>query len=1625
MFDSMHLLRRTSMWMVMTVLACTWVSDVRADQQRFLPPTPSEFYRLEGPQFVVKMPMEVIDGNPQSVRLRFTNPPLETGIVEQDGQYYSTVRMNGEGAIANPGEPELPRVTRLVMIGNTGNVNLNVTGLTYTSTADDFPILPAQSLDDDARAGFVPPDAATYGRNDWYPSSVAEISEPAALRDVRFVVVTVYPVQVNPFTGQRRVYDDVEISITNSGGAGVNEIHVHPTSISPDFKKLYTQFENFRGSSLDQLPVAPGKYIAICDSSSQIVTQVQRLIDWKRKRGIDAQLARMQVEIGSTTSTGIKAYINNQYTASNGQLEYVALIGDATTSNGEYLAIPTNGTTLDNYYGMLASGGPNPDPVPDLAVGRLTCNYIEELVFIVNKTIDYESIPYTGNTGWFTRGYCIANTGSAPSNTSTKQYTKQIMLQRGLSPVYFNSYSGYTNIDTLNAHLTEGVSVVNHRMSWISGEMEETDLDGCPVTQMLPFVMTITCGTGSFLSTTTLSEKWLRPSTAPNVSEYRGAIGAVGLSGAGTHTRYNNMIDAGVMYGLYALDIQTQGAALIAGKLELYRNYGTSNPTQTADFCSWANLMGDPAVPIWREFPATATVTKPSSLPVGTNNVTIQVSQGGSPVNEALVSLVKGTETFVSGYTNAAGSVNLPVTLTTTGSLNVTITKQNLYPYQGTISVVNATASLSYYSVTVDDDNTGGTSGDGNGVLNSGETADLVLRLQNTGTSQTVSSINGTLTCASPGITITSASSAYPNIAVGANAVPTTPFRVQVGAVMDSIPLEFHLATTSSAGNQDIRADVLPRAANVAYVSRTVSDANNRVDPGETVDVAVTFRNSGLRALISASGILRSLDAHVIVNDSLGTYGAVSSGSTASNSGNRFNVSADPWTAAGYSARLLLIITDTNGFRDSVEFVDVIGEAAATSPTGPDSYGYYAYDESEVQPAGSASVYEWIEIWNQGGTSLNFNDNSDNLDASSTVMLPFGFKFYGQVFDRVTICSNGWLAFGDYPMNDFRNYLIGSPLGPPNQVAAYWDDLAASGPDSNVYYRYDLGNHTFTVEWRTKTLWTNVPQFFQIILYDTTYYPTPTGDGKIKVQYQLCSADANQDDYPQDDNPYASVGIQNDDHSIGLSYCFMNTYASGAAPLGNERAIMFTTDVTGYIPTSLTLLSPAGGETWYQHGTATITWVGGQTGDNMLIELSRNGTSGPWETIVASTPNDRSHSFTVSGPPASACRVRITSVSDPGETDMSELDFTISALRIATPNGGEIWMADSSATITWMGGDPSANVRIDLFRSGMTGPWQTLAASTPNIGSYTFSAAPPTSSQCRVQVTSLSDATDTDASDADFSILVMQDLFFEDCESGFDSWTHSSAGGTWVDEWHVSTERAYAGTNSFKCGSSSTGNYAIYNDARLMMPIYNNLPANTRLYFQHQIQSETSRQYADSAYDGGIVEISVNGGAFTQITPVGGYDMHFRYLSGSGNPATGPMMGIPCYADSTPPDWRQGEIDLSAYAGQNVQIRFRFGSDRGTGWEGWYLDNIRMAAPIISPWTPFQPINVVLTVSGANLTLRWIDDGNLFYRIYSSTSPSGPWETQTNWWTTGNEFTITNGISAVKRFYQVVGWDGN
>ena len=278
------------------------------------------------------------------------------------------------------------------------------------------------------------------------------------------------------------------------------------------------------------------------------------------------------------------------------------------------------------------------------------------------------------------------------------------------------------------------------------------------------------------------------------------------------------------------------------------------------------------------------------------------------------------------------------------------------------------------------------------------------------------------------------------------------------------------------------------------------------------------------------------------------------------------------------------------------------------------------------------------------------------------------------------------------------------------------------------------------------------------------------------------------------------------------------------------------------------------------------------------------------------------------------------------------------------------------------------------------------------------------------------DDSDNFAQTDTFSFQVWDVVYLFDVESGAAGWTHYTT-GTWVDQWHISTEDYHSSSHAWKCGDTGDSTYASRLDAYLESPLLQ-LPASSTLHFWHRIQSEISSSYPDSAYDAGVMQISINGGPWTQLTPVGGYNRHTRSTAGGGNPYTGPFTGnTPCWAGTI--NWTEVTADLSAYQGP-CRLRFRFGSDQNTGLEGWYIDDIAIVGLPQGPLLP--PDHVIIQHWDNNIVLTWAPVfGATAYTIYRAIEPEPvTWDSLSTVNEPSTSYQHDNALSSQRGFYRII-----
>jgi hypothetical protein len=172
-------------------------------------------------------------------------------------------------------------------------------------------------------------------------------------------------------------------------------------------------------------------------------------------------------------------------------------------------------------------------------------------------------------------------------------------------------------------------------------------------------------------------------------------------------------------------------------------------------------------------------------------------------------------------------------------------------------------------------------------------------------------------------------------------------------------------------------------------------------------------------------------------------------------------------------------------------------------------------------------------------------------------------------------------------------------------------------------------------------------------------------------------------------------------------------------------------------------------------------------------------------------------------------------------------------------------------------------------------------------------------------------------------------------------WSSAGSGAPWQTE----TDSADTAPNAAHASEAATAAESDLVSATATVDA-----AGGQLSFRHHWNVE-------QGLDGGVLEISINGGAFVDIVDAGGSFVEAGY-NGSLGDSSNPLGTRPAWTGQQQ-DFVTTTVDLpDTAAGQSVSFRWRLGSNAsGTadGDNGWWIDTVALAARVL----PTQPAAVV------------------------------------------------------------------
>lgn len=1108
-------------------------------------------------------PFTEANGVLEEITVEFSLPGYRAKTVTEAGEEYLKIDYPDVGKLIELGKPALPVFSTLVAIPGQGEVEIEILSA-EEEMVEDVLIYPKQKLQKDGeslREEFII-DGDYYHNGGMYPQERVILGEPAIMRGVRIVNVSVQPFRYDADSRKLYITKDISLRVTTSGRGGVNTLSQRSSE-----RKVSRYFESMYRSTLLNAEMLNSReefhrpnYLVIHPNNAQVEAALNVWANWKREIGF-------KVVMASTGETGsskyqIKNFIQNAYDTWENPPEFILLAGTANSSSTFHIPTHPHGSfngAGDHHYVMLEGN----DLVADAYIGRFGYQNVTELQTIVSKILNYEKNPYMEETAWYEHALLVGHTGNntGQSAIDINMHIRDIMLNHNDNFTFTELYASNPSAIQMRNAVDAGTSYFNYR-GWLGMSGFTSEISNLNNGLKLPVSVMLTCGSGNITgSTDGHSGNMFKLGTPQNP---RGAIAAIGTATSSTHTMFNNSVSAGIYYGIFVDEIFHMGGALNRGKLHLYECFSTTPAASSylENFTYWNNLMGDPGMSIWTGVPKDFVVEYEENVALGTNYLEVTVEEMlGGPVKGAWVTALMGNEViFASDYTDENGVVMLPIEAQDTGAATLRVTKHNFKPHLGEFSVSEHEQFVNIESYDIIDDNTGGTSGNNDGIVNPGETVDIIAILQNYG-SNSASNVNAEISSSNPDVEILESSVNYGTILAGNTVTPDSGFLVEFSpSIVGGSTIVFDMQITASGGEEwEDKLYITIAGATLAYESYEILNDDGLIQPGESAAIMVNIENLGILDAEDVYGELSSQDGRIQLNDAIGYFGDVTSNSTANNFGDQFHISASSLILPGSQIMMNLELYNDSGYQDILTFLLEVGEVTVTDPLGPDNYGYYAYDDGDTEYE-KAPVYDWIEIdpnYGGPGTIISMYDNGDMGDIED-LDLPINFRFYGEEYDLITVCTNGFIAPGGTDMKDYMSWYIPGPMGPYPMIAPFWDDLKMGS--GNMAYYHDAEQHYFVVQWsRMQNDLTSSEETFQVILYDADHYSTTLGDSEIKFQYKVVNNDNSGNyGYPFQQGLYATVGIANQNANDGLQYTFNNQYPTAAKPLENEMAILFT-----------------------------------------------------------------------------------------------------------------------------------------------------------------------------------------------------------------------------------------------------------------------------------------------------------------------------------------------------------------------------------------------------------------------------------------------------------------------------------
>ncbi|MBI4722778.1 MAG: hypothetical protein HY769_07285, partial [Candidatus Stahlbacteria bacterium] len=524
----------------------------------------------------------------------------------------------------------------------------------------------------------------------------------------------------------------------------------------------------------------PPQYLII--TADVFYDAILPLAEWKTKKGVPAKVVKLSTISNPIhpyqTPDSIYNYIHSYFGQSDPPPEYLLLVGDAEFMPA-YGYGGTTGAPCDHMYSLHTGN----DHLSDILIARLPAQTVNDCITMVQKLLEYEcnppmSVPesYRKATsfsmGWWVTlqgniNKCLRDLGYAQID-SLGDATRDTMISNrindGRSIFYYLGHAGPCGFNISGFDCADARALTNRKIL-------------CPVV-----LVSNACHTAYF-KYDCLGEAFLRQEN-----------GAIGYWGAITRSDFGPAGDTCTIAFYYGLKQGIYNFQKLCnfGKSYMCKYFDPNTDGITQKTMYSLTTLGDPELPIWTDIPCTLFVTHTGFAPLGSSNFKVTVKNNTTPLENALVCVMKGSEVYVSGYTTAAGEIILAITPATMGNLTITVTAHNFLPYIGYALVGGS--GVSYIKDSLSDP---APEGNNNGDLNPGEQVNLFVTVKNYSQEQ-VTNATAELIIHNPLITMITGTQGLGDIPANVEVTNSLPFKFKLSeSALDGQVLSCSLKVTS------------------------------------------------------------------------------------------------------------------------------------------------------------------------------------------------------------------------------------------------------------------------------------------------------------------------------------------------------------------------------------------------------------------------------------------------------------------------------------------------------------------------------------------------------------------------------------------------------------------------------------------------------------------------------------------------------------------------------------------------------------------------------------------------------------------------------------------------------------